>query len=120
LSECARWKLKKACEAGTRAIQQPGNASAPKQGETSTETPRRPRSDDSTPTKTTRPPKRPRDSSGPGNYNEALTNTKIAIFEETYPEDKRTEHDQELNMHLNFSLGKSVKNVHLIFELISF
>jgi hypothetical protein len=42
-----------------------------------------------------RPPKRPRDPSGPGNYKEALTNIKIAIFTETYPEDKLTEHDQE-------------------------
>jgi hypothetical protein len=42
-----------------------------------------------------RPPKKPRDSSGPGYYKEALTNIKIAIFKETYPEDKLTEHDQE-------------------------
>jgi hypothetical protein len=42
LSGCARRKLKKAqaraSEAGTGGIQQPGNASAPKQEETSTET----------------------------------------------------------------------------------
>jgi hypothetical protein len=85
----------RASKAETGGIQQPGNASAPKQGETSTETPRRRRSDGSTPIETARPPKRPRDSSGPGNYKEALTNIKIAIFKETYPEDKLTEHDQE-------------------------
>jgi hypothetical protein len=32
---------------------------------------------------------------GPGKFKEALTNTKIAIFKETYPEDKLTEHDQD-------------------------
>jgi hypothetical protein len=67
----------------------------PKQGETSTGTPKRLRSESSTPTETARPPKRPRDSSGPGNYKEALTSTKITIFKETYPEDKLTEHDQD-------------------------
>jgi hypothetical protein len=38
-----------------------------------------------------RPPKRPRDFSGPGTYKEARTNIKIAIFKETYPEDKLIE-----------------------------
>jgi hypothetical protein len=42
-----------------------------------------------------KPLKRPRGSSGPGNYMEALTNIKITIFKETYPEDKLTEHNQE-------------------------
>jgi hypothetical protein len=42
-----------------------------------------------------RPPKRHRGSSGPGNYKEALTNIKIAIFKEIYPEDKLREHDRE-------------------------
>jgi hypothetical protein len=32
---------------------------------------------------------------GPGNFKEALTNTKTAIFRETYPEDKLTQHDQD-------------------------
>jgi hypothetical protein len=99
LSGCARGKLKKAkaeaSEAETGDIQQTGNASALKKGDTSTETPQRPRSEGSTHTETARPPKRPRDSSGPGYYKEALTNIKIAIFKETYPEDKLTEHDQE-------------------------
>jgi hypothetical protein len=95
----ARQKLKKAkaraSEASTGGIQQPGNASAPKQVETSTETLKRLRSDGSTPTETARPPKRPRDSSGPGNYKVALTNIKIAIFKGTYHEDKLTEHNQD-------------------------
>jgi hypothetical protein len=39
------------------------------------------------------PPKRHRDSMGPGNCKEVLTNTKIAIFKENYSEDKLTEHD---------------------------
>jgi hypothetical protein len=99
LSGCARQKLKKAkaraSEAGTAGIQQPGNASVPKQGETLTETPKRPRSEGSTSTEMARPPKRPRDSSEPGNYKEALTNIKIAIFKETYPENKLTEHDHQ-------------------------
>jgi hypothetical protein len=42
-----------------------------------------------------RPPKRLSDSSGPGTYKEALTNIKIAIFKETYPEDKLTEDEQD-------------------------
>jgi hypothetical protein len=54
-----------------------------------TETPKRPRSE------TARPPKRPREPSGPGYYKEVLTNIKIAIFKETYPEDKLTKQDQE-------------------------
>jgi hypothetical protein len=98
-SGCARRKLKKASarasEAGTGGIQQPGNVGAPKQGETSTETFQRPRSEGSTPTETARSPKKkPRDSSGSGTYKETLTNIKIAIFRETYPEDKLTEDDQ--------------------------
>jgi hypothetical protein len=99
LSGCARRKLKEAkaeaSEGGTGGIQHLGNASVPKQGETLIETPKRPRSEGSTPTETAKPPKRPRDSSGPGNYKEALTNIKIAIFKETYPEDKLTKHDLE-------------------------
>jgi hypothetical protein len=84
LSGCARQKLKKvkarASETRTGGIQQPGNASAPKQGETSTGTPKRLRSKGSTPTETARPPKRPRDSSGPGNYKEAPTNTRKLVL----------------------------------------
>jgi hypothetical protein len=57
---------------------------------------KRPRSEGNTPTKTIRTPKRPRDLKGPGTYTEALTNIKIAIFKETYPEDKLTEDDQNL------------------------
>jgi hypothetical protein len=95
LSGCARRKLKRvkarASEAGTGGIQQQGNAHAPKQGETLTETLTRPRSEGSTPTETARPTKRPRDSSGAGTYKEVLTNIKIAIFKDTYPEDKVTE-----------------------------
>jgi hypothetical protein len=94
LSGCARRKLKKAraraSEAETGGIQQPGNAGAPKQGETL----KRPRSEGSTPTQTARAPKRPRDSKGPGTYKEAVTNIKIAIFREKYAEDKLTEDDQ--------------------------
>jgi hypothetical protein len=40
-----------------------------------------------------RPPERIRDSRGPGTYKEVLTNIKIAIFKEAYPEDKLTEDD---------------------------
>jgi hypothetical protein len=102
LSGCARRKLKKvkarASKAETWGIQQPGNARAPKQGETSAETPKRPRSEGSTPIEMARPPKRPRDSSGPGYYKEALTNIKIAIFKETYSEDKLREDVQESNL----------------------
>jgi hypothetical protein len=60
-----------------------------------TETPKRPRSEGNTPIETARPLNRHRDSSGPGYYKQTLTNIKIAIFKETYPEDKLTEHGQE-------------------------
>jgi hypothetical protein len=99
LSGCARWKLKKAragaSEAGTGGTQQPGNASMPKQGETSTESLKRPRSEGSNPTETARVPKRLRNSSGPGTYMEAVTNIKISIFWETYPEDRLMEDNQD-------------------------
>jgi hypothetical protein len=90
LSGCVRQKLKKArakaSEAVTVAIQQSRNAGASKQGESPTETLKRPRSEGSTPTETANAPKRPRDSKGPDTYKEALTNIKIAIFREIYPE----------------------------------
>jgi hypothetical protein len=99
LSECARRKLEKgnarAREAETERMQQPGNASAPKKGEASTEIPKRPESEGSNSIETARPPKISRDSCGPGNFKEALTNTKRTLFNETYPEDKLTEHDQD-------------------------
>jgi hypothetical protein len=86
LSASARRKLKKtsarASEAGTGSIQQPGNVGAPKQGETSTESLKKRRSEGGTPTETATPPKRPRDSNGPGTYKEPLTNIKLAIFKE--------------------------------------
>jgi hypothetical protein len=85
----------KASEAETRGIRQPGNASAPKQGENSTKTSKRPRSEGNTTTEIARDPKRPRDFSGPGTYKEALTNIKIAIFKEFYHEDKHNEDDQK-------------------------
>jgi hypothetical protein len=99
LSGCVRGKLKKAkartSGAETGVIQQPGNASAPKQEKTLTETSKMPRSKVSSPIETAGPPKRPAESSGLGNYMEALTNIKLAFFMETRPEDKLTEHFQE-------------------------
>jgi hypothetical protein len=55
----------------------------------------RPRSEGSTTIEKARPPKRPRGSSGPPYYKQALTSKKIAIFKETYPVEKLTEHGQE-------------------------
>jgi hypothetical protein len=99
LSGCTRRKLKKVKAresiAKTGGTQQPGYTSTPKQANTSTETLKRPRSKDIAPTKMHGPPKRPKDSMGPGNFKEVLTNTKVAIFKETYPEDKLTEHDRD-------------------------
>jgi hypothetical protein len=81
LSGCARRKLKKAKaragKAETGGIQQPRNASVPKQGETSTKTPRR------SSQRAVPPQKQPELQKGPGTYKEALTNIKIAIFRET-------------------------------------
>jgi hypothetical protein len=97
LSGCARWKLKKtktrACEAGTGGVQQPGNADVPKQRETSTETLKRHGRKVVLLRKWPELQKKPRDSRGPGTYKEVLTNIKIAIFKEAYPEDKLTEDD---------------------------
>jgi hypothetical protein len=56
--------IAKASGAGTGGIEQPGNSGAPKQGETSTENLKRPRSEGSITTETARVPKRPRDSQG--------------------------------------------------------
>jgi hypothetical protein len=99
LSGCARRKLKKAStrasQVRTGGIQQNGNVSAPKHGETPTETLKRPRLEGSTPTETARAPKRARDSKGPRTYKKALTNIKVSISRETYPEDKLTEDDQK-------------------------
>jgi hypothetical protein len=98
LSRCERRKLKKAkatsSEAGTGGIQQPLTASLTKQLETPTENPKRPRSKGSTYSEMVRLPKRPRDWKGPGNYKETLTNIRVAIFKDTFPEDKVTENDQ--------------------------
>jgi hypothetical protein len=99
LSGSARRKLRKSrigdSEAITGGSQQPGNASRPNLGETSIETAKRPRSEGSTPTGVAIEPKRSRDLRGPGNYTGALTNTKMAIFKELYPEDKLNEDDQK-------------------------
>jgi hypothetical protein len=86
---------KKGKQAGTGGTQQPGNKGVPKQGETLTRTSNRPRLQGRTPTKRVRPPKRPRKSSGPGTYKDALTNINIAIFKENHPEDKLTENEQD-------------------------
>jgi hypothetical protein len=97
LSECATRKSKKAKararEAGTWGIQQPGNADAPKQRETLTENLKRTISEDSTPSKKMPDLKRPWDYSRPETYKEVLSNIKIVIFMEAYPEDKLTEDD---------------------------
>jgi hypothetical protein len=78
LCGCARRKLKqvreKKSEAKTGGIQQPGHASAPRQGTTSTKTPKTPRSDECIPIKIVGPPKRPRNTTGPGIFKEALIN----------------------------------------------
>jgi hypothetical protein len=105
LSGCARRKLKKAkaSQAGTGGTQEPGNGGKPEQGETPTGASKRPRPEGSTPMERVNTPKRPRDSRGPGTYREALTDTKIAIFKENYPEDKLTE--EELNSILE-ELGR--------------
>jgi hypothetical protein len=74
LSGCARRKLKKAKArsgmAGTGGIQQPGTAGLTGQVETLTETP----------SETARPPKRPRDYKGPGDYKEVLTGMRVCYL----------------------------------------
>jgi hypothetical protein len=78
----------------------------PKQGEALTGASKRPRSEGSTPTEQIKLPKRPRASRGPGTYREALTDTKIAIFKENYPDDKLTE--EELD-HILEELGRVLR-----------
>jgi hypothetical protein len=56
------------------------------------------------------PKKRPRDDKGPGTYKEALTNFKIAIFRETYPEDKITEEDRNSILDI---LGEALRRTPL-------
>jgi hypothetical protein len=72
-------------KARTGGIQQPGIVSAPKHGETPTETLKRPRSEGSTPTEAAGATKRPRDSKGPGTYKESLANIKVAISGKLIP-----------------------------------
>jgi hypothetical protein len=55
-------------------------------------------------------PKRPRDDKGPGTYKEALTSFKIAIFRETYPEDKITEEDWDSILEI---LGEALRRTPL-------
>jgi hypothetical protein len=98
LSGSARRKLRKtragANEARTGGFQQPGHASRPKPGETSTKPSKRPRSEGSTPIELARESKRSRDLKTPRTYTEALATTKMAIFKELYPEDKLNKDDQ--------------------------
>jgi hypothetical protein len=48
---------------------------------------------------------------GPGAYEEALTNIKIAIFKENHPEDKLTEDDQVQILELGrVFVGLQMKN----------
>jgi hypothetical protein len=74
--------------------------------ETPTENPKRPRSEGSTSSETVRPPKRPRDWKETGNYKEVLTNIRVAIFKDTFPEDKVTENDQDCILE---ELGKMLR-----------
>jgi hypothetical protein len=92
-SGAARRRLKKAkaeaSVARTGGTQQPGHAHSYKKGETPTGTPKRPRMEVNPPTVRSQPQK------GPGTYKEALTSFKVAIFRETYSEDKITEEDRD-------------------------
>jgi hypothetical protein len=67
----------------------------PKQGETSTETSKKPSSWDSNPVERIRPPKRPRDSSEPVTYKIELSIMKIALLKENRPQDLLTEDNQD-------------------------
>jgi hypothetical protein len=75
----------------------------PKLGGTPTGTSKRPRPEGGTSVERVRPPEKSRDVSAPGTHMEAVTNIKIAIFKENYPEDKLTEDDQN---HILKELGR--------------
>jgi hypothetical protein len=70
-----------------------GNTGMHNLEETLTGPSKRLRSEGSTSAEEIRPPERPKNSSGPGIYKEALTNIQIGFFKEYYPEDKMTEDD---------------------------
>jgi hypothetical protein len=114
LSGCPRRKLKKAKArsdmAGTGGIQQPRTAGMTGQVETLTETPKLPRSGGSTTSETVRHPKRPRVWKGPGDYKEALTGMRVAIFKDTIPEKKVTIHDQD---SILAEMGKVLRKIPL-------
>jgi hypothetical protein len=75
----------------------------PKHGETQTGAAKRPRPEGRNPTETVRPPKTSRDSRESGTFMKVLTNIKIAIFKENYPEDKLTKDEQD---HILAELGR--------------
>jgi hypothetical protein len=64
-----------------------------------------------TPPEVVRAPKRTRDDRCPGTYREALTNLKIAIFRETYPEDRITEDDRDSMLEI---LGEALRRTPLV------
>jgi hypothetical protein len=63
-----------------------------------------------TPPETVRAPKRLRDDKGPGTYKEALTNFKIVIFRETFPEDRITMDDRDSIFEI---LGEALRRTPL-------
>jgi hypothetical protein len=71
---------------GTKGLQQPGNKATPKQEEILTWASRRPR-----PFQRRTTPLR-----GPGTYKKTLTNMKINVFRENFPEIKLNEDDREI------------------------
>jgi hypothetical protein len=88
LPGCARRKLNKAKArsgvVGTGGMQHPGNAGLTGQVETLTETPELPTSGGSTPSQTVGPPKTPSVRKGPGDYKEAPTGMRVAIFKDAF------------------------------------
>jgi hypothetical protein len=91
--------------ARTGGTQQPGHAHSHQKGEISTGTPKRPRMEGHTPPETVRAPKK-----GPGTYKEALTNF-IAIFRESYPEDRIMEDDRGSILEI---LGEALRSTPLV------
>jgi hypothetical protein len=88
-----RRKLKEAgaTQGSTGGIQQLRHVAIPH-----TKTPKWPKSDGSTPIDTVNSSKKPKGFTGPGIYREALTNVRIAILKENYPQDRLSKEDQEL------------------------
>jgi hypothetical protein len=96
VSDRRKLKTAGASQDSTGGIQQLRHVAIPKTEGPHIKTPKWPKSDGSTPTDTVNSSKKPKGFTGPGIYREALTNVRIAILKENYPQDRLSKEDQVL------------------------